>query len=86
MKKIVALVVLVALIALLTGCTSIENAMHPGETKVAGVWVKDSEMAKFDFKIDKSMIADSKGDSYCEKCDKYIAGKVRICTYCGQYI
>lgn len=26
------------------------------------------------------------GDTYCKDCDKYIEGKVRICTYCGQYI
>ena len=30
--------------------------------------------------------AESKGDTYCADCDKYIEGKVRICTYCGQYI
>ena len=26
------------------------------------------------------------GDSYCKSCHKYMAGKRRICTYCGQYL
>ena len=26
------------------------------------------------------------GDTYCSKCKKYMEGKVRICTFCGQYI
>lgn len=30
--------------------------------------------------------AESSGDTYCANCDKYIEGKVRICTFCGQYI
>lgn len=30
--------------------------------------------------------AAKRGDSYCKKCDKFIEGKVRICTYCGQYL
>ena len=86
MKKILMMLLLLAVCAMLSGCASIQKAMHPGEVQVAGVWVKQSEVDKFDFGVDKNMIANSKGDSYCKKCDKYIEGKVRICTYCGQYL
>lgn len=30
--------------------------------------------------------AAQKGDTYCSNCDKFIEGKVRICTFCGEYI
>lgn len=30
--------------------------------------------------------ANQRGDTYCTKCEKVNPGKVRICTYCGQYI
>lgn len=26
------------------------------------------------------------GDTYCSNCQKFIAGEVRICPYCGQYV
>ena len=33
-----------------------------------------------------SMQAEMNGDTYCANCDKFIAGTVRICPYCGQYV
>lgn len=86
MKKLAAIVLLVALLVMLSGCSTIEQAMHPGESKIAGVWVKDSEVAKFNLKSSASIEAEIKGDTYCEKCKKVNPGKVRICKYCGQYI
>lgn len=32
------------------------------------------------------MQAEMNGDTYCANCDKFIAGTVRICPYCGQYV
>lgn len=32
------------------------------------------------------MQAEMKGDTYCSNCDRFIAGEVRICPYCGQYV
>lgn len=86
MKKVIALVALVALVSMLSGCASIQKAMHPGEVQVAGVWVKQSEVDKFNFKSMSSIEAEIKGDTYCEKCKKVNPGKARICKYCGQYI
>lgn len=86
MKKIIALVVLLAVLSCLAGCSAIEQAMHPGQTKVLGGWVDDSAIAKYNFKSSASIDAEIKGDTYCENCKKVNPGKVRICKYCGQYI
>lgn len=83
MKRALVVTLIIALMILLCGCEAIEQAMHPGQSKIAGMWVDDSEVAKFDY---KSPMAEMNGDTYCKKCDKYIAGRVRICPYCGQYI
>jgi hypothetical protein len=60
---------------------------HPGQKKIAGVWVEDKNLAKYDFGGGaKEVQANINGDTYCKKCDKFAEGKVRICPYCGQYI
>ena len=79
MKRLVAIVLLVALIVLLSGCAP------KGKVKIAGVWVDKANVDKYDFNV-KGIEADIRGDSYCKKCDKFMEGKVRICKYCGQYI
>lgn len=38
----------------------VENAIHNGKTQIAGAWVDDELIAKFDFKIDTNL-ADAKG-------------------------
>ena len=86
MKKIIALVALVAMVAALSGCASIQKAMHPGEVQIAGVWVKQSNVDKYNFGSMAGIEAEIKGDTYCESCKKVNPGKVRICKYCGQYI
>ena len=86
MKKLVAVVLLVAMLAMLSGCSAIEQAMHPGQTKVLGGWVDDSAIKKYNFPSSASIDAEIKGDTYCEKCKKVNPGKARICKYCGQYI
>lgn len=85
MKKIMVLIALLMVVAMLVGCSSIVQALHPGQTKVAGVWVDNSAMDKYDFSMN-SIEAEMKGDTYCKKCDKVNPGRVRICTYCGKYI
>lgn len=35
--------------------SGIEQMFHQGQTKVAGIWVDDAEIAKFDYKIDMSI-------------------------------
>ena len=86
MKRLLMLVAVIALCVMMTGCDSIVKAMHPGEVQVAGAWVKQSEVDKYNFKSMSSIEAEIKGDTYCEKCEKVNPGKVRICKYCGQYI
>ena len=81
MKKVVLLLLIVAL--LLSGCESIEQAMHPGKSKIAGVWVDNANLSKYDF---NGITAETNGDTYCYKCKKFTEGKVRICPHCGQYI
>ena len=45
---------------MLTGLfTGIEQMFHQGQSKIAGIWVDDSELAKFDFKIDISTDSDA---------------------------
>ena len=84
MKKVFALIALLALIAMLTGCASIEQAMHPGKVKTpGGNWVDQSQIDKYNF---KGIEAENNGDTYCSKCKKVNPGRVRICSYCGQYI
>ena len=79
MKRVVTIVVLLLLsIVLFCGCDS-----HKGQVQIAGVWVDEKNLEKYDFKGNEAAL---KGDSYCKKCDKFIEGKVRICPYCGQYI
>ena len=86
MKKVLALVALIALLVSLTGCSSVQKALHPGMMQSAGTWVKQSEVDKYKVKSMSSIDAAIKGDTYCESCKKVNPGKVRICTYCGQYI
>lgn len=41
---------------MLTGLfTGIEQMFHQGQSKIAGIWVDDSEIAKFDFKVDMNI-------------------------------
>ena len=79
MKKLVALMLLVAIVFLMAGCAP------KGKVKIAGVWVDKASADKYDFNV-KGIEADIRGDSYCKKCDRFIEGKVRICPNCGQYI
>ena len=84
MRRMLVLLALIAAVALLlSGCDSIERAMHPGQTQIAGVWVDQSKVDAYDFKGAQATLH---GDTYCKNCGKFSAGKVRICPYCGQYI
>ena len=84
MKKGMLVIVMLGLvIALCSGCAAIEQAMHPGQTSIAGVWVDNEAVNEYNF---TGVEAEMKGDTYCEKCDKVNPGRARICKYCGQYI
>lgn len=84
MKKVLSFILFaIVLLLLLSGCESIERMLHPNQTKVATIWVDNDEIAKYNFKGAESNF---NGDTYCQKCDKFIEGKVRICPYCGQYV
>jgi outer membrane lipoprotein-sorting protein len=73
------LFLLIVLSMLLSACSF---SKQPQKT----MWEPDPEYVKeLETSINQSR-ARRNGDTYCEKCDKYIEGKVRICTYCGQYI
>ena len=92
MKKVLSILLLAFVLFALTGCSSIEQMFHPGQSKIAGVWVNDAGVwvndagvKKFTDSFNKEE-AKSKGDTYCSKCGKFIEGKVRICPYCGKYI
>lgn len=72
MNKPVAILLLLMLVALLcSGCSSNQ--------------AKPAEMNPITYGISKAE-ADRNGDTYCKNCDRFIAGKVRICPNCGQYI
>lgn len=89
MKQVIIAVVIIALVVLaIANVDKIEQLFHPGETKIAGMWVDNAGMAKYNFggSSAKKLEAEMKGDTYCTKCDKVNPGRVRICTYCGQYI
>lgn len=85
MKRFVCILLLVALAA--GFCVGCERRRTPEE-----IWDSMVDQKKVDefnqrFKEgNKRLEAEMKGDTYCGKCDKFIPGKVRICTYCGQYI
>ena len=79
MKRIMcALALLFIIVLLCCGCDS-----HKGQVQIAGVWIDEKNLEKYDF---KSLEARDNGDTYCKACDKFIEGKVRICPYCGKYI
>ena len=89
MKQVIIAVVVIALVVLaIANVEKIEQLFHPGETKVAGMWVDREGVDKISKQITggKGHEAFLKGDTYCRNCDKFIEGRVRICTYCGQYI
>lgn len=85
MKKVVLCVLAVVMLLALTGCESIEKMFHPGQSKIAGVWVNDANVQKWTDEYNK-LEAEDNGDTYCSKCKKFIEGKVRICPHCGKYI
>ena len=83
MRKVIAIVMLVALALCLVGCVpqayyDYQRLHQPNEEYVAEL--------RAGIRSDTERMADMNGDSYCKKCDKAIPSKVRICTYCGQYI
>lgn len=83
MKNVLIAIVVLALLVgavFLFDSDMMEDAAHPGKTNVAGAWVDDDEIAKYNFNFAGSE------DTYCKKCKKYMEGKKRICTFCGQYI
>ena len=90
MKQVIVAVIVVALIVGVLeffGSETFEKWSHPGQKKIAGVWVEDKDLPKYDFGGGaKEVQANINGDTYCKKCDKFAEGKVRICPYCGQYI
>lgn len=86
MKKVLMIVFVSIAVLVLTGCSTIEQWTHPDQTKVAGIWVDNAEIAKFDIESPASIDARINGDTYCKKCKKVNPGSVRICQYCGQYI
>ena len=79
MKKVVALVVLVAMVLMMSGCAP------KGKVKIAGVWVDQSGVDKMKNAINNAQARDN-GDTYCKRCDKFMEGRVKICKYCGKYI
>lgn len=88
MKEWVIAILIIALIGLaVANVDKIEQALHPGQTQVAGMWIDNSEIEKYDFGGGmKAIDARINGDTYCKNCDKINPGYARICRYCGQYI
>ena len=75
MKDLIIGLVVSALIAagiILYFNGTLDAMMHPGQTKSAGTWVDNEEVAK------------KNGDTYCTKCKKFTPGKVRICSHCAR--
>lgn len=86
---LIAIVVLALIVGGIFFYTSgrLEEMMHPGQTKALRMWIDNEKLDKYDFGGGaKAIDAAIKGDTYCEKCDKYMEGRVRICKFCGQYI
>jgi uncharacterized lipoprotein len=83
MKKLIAIVLLLAIIASLSGCSLI-NIPEPEVNDLSKY--ADPESVKAITLSMKKNQARRNGDTYCKRCDKFIEGKVEICIYCGQYI
>lgn len=81
MKRIIAIVLLIACVFALSGCwnTPAKNIQRSFDNLDPASVQEYRDMFG-------GIQADIAGDSYCKNCKKYIEGKVRICTYCGQYI
>jgi hypothetical protein len=81
---IAALVLLIVLVVI--GIASQPKEMTREEAINSMFSKADPEKAKElsdSFKITQASL---QGDTYCKKCEKVNPGRVRICTYCGQYI
>jgi hypothetical protein len=83
MKKLLLVVVLISSLICLSSCVPEQYYKNQERFKVDEEYAK--ELGAY-IKTDTERKALANGDSYCEACDKAIAGKVRICTYCGQYL
>ena len=81
---LIVVAVIVAGVALYVNGSQ-DAVLHPGQTKVAGVWIDNERIDKFNFDPDKYE-AQRRGDTYCNKCGKITEGKVRVCSHCGKYV
>ena len=80
-KKVIGIIFVVVLVVLLG------VGMYQSSTKPTTKEAFNKILSTYDedhVRELKSMI--NSNDSYCKKCDKYMEGKHRICTYCGQYL
>lgn len=83
MKRVIILIMLLIAVTFLAGCNDVKQNGLPVDEKLLEII---SSQVDGEFTYDNNSIARRNGDTYCERCDKFIEGKVRICTYCGQYI
>lgn len=80
MKKLISVIaILLCITAVLSGCGKPKTPLEAFEE----AWEKaDTSHLPSRAEMDAKLY----GDTYCKKCEKVNPGKVRICTYCGQYI
>lgn len=84
MKKLAMILVLLLIVTVLSSC---KYLVPPEPYKpISLADQSDPETVKAIMTAQKQNQARRNGDTYCIACDKFIEGKVRICTYCGEYI
>lgn len=83
MKRVIILIMLLIAVAFLIGCNDVKQSGLPVNEELLK---KISSHVDGEFSYDNGLTAERNGDTYCERCNKFIEGKVRICTFCGQYI
>ena len=82
MKKLISIIaILLCITAALSGCGKPKTPLEAFEE----AWEK-TDTSHLDHLTSAYFQAQWNGDTYCKKCEKVNPGKVRICTYCGQYI
>lgn len=86
--KAVAILAIIAIIIFSIVNANTRPTAEELTDKMLDEWMDDYDHSKIN-QIGtsyKRSEAAQKGDTYCSNCDKFIEGKVRICTFCGEYI
>ena len=76
MKRLIVFAMLIVIVCMCCACGSDKD-----QITIAGVPVSREGVNRF-----SAGFAEVNGDTYCQRCDKIIEGKVRVCPYCGKYI